>query len=64
MKNSQIYDFIDKELLKYKYSGYIVYAQNLSQFDGIYILNQLVKLSEIIKIRIEPLFRDRKTNSD
>jgi len=56
----QLYEFINKELLNYKYSGYIIYAHNLSSFDGIFILNQLVKLSEKIKIRIEPLFRDSK----
>jgi len=60
LENIQLYDFINLELLNYKYSGYIIYAHNLSSFDGVYILNHLVKLSEIINIRIEPLFRDRK----
>ncbi len=58
--NYQLHDAIRDHLLTYKYSGYIIYAHNLSTFDGIFILNQLVKLSDLMVINLEPLFRDSK----
>ena len=48
------------QFLTKKYHGFKFYAHNLSSFDGVFILNNLVQLSEKIKIKVEPLFRDRK----
>jgi hypothetical protein len=46
-------------LFKPKYSGFNVYVHNLSNFDGIFLLNSIVdKLSE--KIDIEPTLRNGK----
>jgi hypothetical protein len=60
LSNFKLYEIIKDNLLSYKFNGYIIYAQNLSSFDGIYILNQLIRLSEIERIKVEPMFRDRK----
>jgi hypothetical protein len=47
-------------LLKPKYSGYIIYAHNLSNFDGIFLLGALVNFldSPINPIKINPIIRD------
>ena len=57
-KDIKLLDIIKDNLFSYRYNGYLIYAHNLSSFDGIYILNQLVKLSEQINIKIEPMIRD------
>jgi DNA polymerase type B, organellar and viral len=43
-----------------KYHGFKFYAHNLSLFDGIFILKNLVSISNKINIKIEPLIRDKK----
>jgi len=43
-----------------KYHNFVLYAHNLSGFDGILILESLVYLSEECSFKIEPLIRDNK----
>nr|YP_010192425.1 DNA polymerase [Amanita sinensis]QZN08162.1 DNA polymerase [Amanita sinensis] len=57
--NNKIISILEKFLTK-EYNGYKIYAHNLGLFDSIFILKNLVKLSERVNIKIEPLFRDRK----
>lgn len=42
-------------LFKKKYSGYVIYAYNLSNFDGIFLLNALTKIENI---KISPILKD------
>nr|YP_009710657.1 DNA polymerase type B [Amanita inopinata]QFZ98606.1 DNA polymerase type B [Amanita inopinata] len=46
------------ELLKKDYNNYKIYIHNLSRFDGIFLLKNVIKLSDKIAIKIEPLIRD------
>jgi len=46
-----------ESLLKPKYSGYVIYAHNLSNFDGIFLLKTLTELADD-KIKITPILRD------
>lgn len=43
-----------------KYHRYKIYAHNLSAFDGIYLLGNLIRLPNIINIKVIPLIRDNK----
>jgi len=45
-------------LLKSKYSGHTIYVRNLEKFDGIFLLNPLVELSDSKNIKINPVFRE------
>jgi hypothetical protein len=48
------------QFIQPKYHKFVLYAHNLSGFDGILILESLVYLSEDNGFRIEPLIRDNK----
>jgi len=45
-------------LLKSKYSGHTIYVHNLEKFDGTFLLNPLVELSDSKNIKINPVFRE------
>jgi hypothetical protein len=45
-----------------KYNKFILYAHNLSNFDGIFILESLLYISENYNLKIEPLIRDNYFN--
>jgi hypothetical protein len=48
------------QFIQPKYHKFVLYAHNLSGFDGILILESLVYLSEDCGFKIEPLIRDNK----
>ena len=48
-------NFFDRSLHKF-----VIYAHNLSSFDGVFILKYLLKIGEKYDYLIEPVFRDRK----
>ena len=52
-----IKQFFEKFLTS-KYNGFKFYAHNLSRFDAIFMLMNLVKMKDKMSIKIEPLFRD------
>jgi len=47
-----------ESMLRAKYSGYVIYAHNLSKFDGIFLLNPLVELCNKEQLKINPVFRE------
>jgi hypothetical protein len=53
-------NFLSIILKTNKYHRYKIYAHNLSAFDGIYLLGNLIRLSNIIHIKVIPLIRDNK----
>ena len=50
-----------KSLLIPKYSGFIIYAHNLSHFDGIFLFNELSNFSDPdVETEFNPLLKDNK----
>nr|YP_010192420.1 DNA polymerase [Amanita sinensis]QZN08157.1 DNA polymerase [Amanita sinensis] len=52
-------DFLLK-LIDEKLHKYVIYAHNLTSFDGIFILKHLLRLAEDYNLKIEPIMRDGK----
>jgi len=50
-----LFNFFDRSLHKF-----VIYAHNLTSFDGIFILKYLLKIGEKYDYLIEPIFRDSK----
>jgi hypothetical protein len=48
-------NFFDRSLHKF-----VIYAHNLTSFDGVFILKHLLRLGERYDFLIQPIFRDRK----